>query len=82
MAFIGCDGPSFRISSRIIESSNEHSWALPVPGLGHLHMNQLKTFFKVCDNILFDVLGKEALKFVTPKAYAYFLNAKDAHKSF
>ena len=47
-----------------------------------LHMNQLKTLFKIVDKIMLEPLGKEALNFNSPKACAYFSNAKDTHKSF
>ena len=53
-----------------------------VSGLGHLHMNQLKAFFKVADKILLEPLGKEVLNFQSPKAYDFFIKAKDTHKAF
>ena len=51
-------------------------------GLGHLNMNQVKTFFKILDKICLGALGKEVLKFSSPKAYDYFLNCKDNHKAW
>ena len=45
-------------------------------------MNELKAFFKICDKICFEPLGKEVFNFQSPKAYQYFINAKDTHKSF
>ena len=50
---VGCDGPPYRIAARIIENNPSHDWAVLVPGLGHLHMNQMKTLFKVLDKIIF-----------------------------
>ena len=82
-AFLGCDGPPYVLASRIIEENEtEFGWAAMLPGLGHLHMNQLKTLFKVVDQIFLEPLGKEVLNFTTPKAYQYFRDAKDTHKSF
>lgn len=46
--FLGCDGPSHCLSERIInENVERYEFASMVPGLGHLHMNQMKTLFKV-----------------------------------
>ena len=53
-----------------------------VPGLGHLHMNQLKTIFKILDSIILEPLGKDVLNFQSPKAYSYLVDAKDTHKSW
>ena len=80
---LGCDGPPYCIGSRIIEKNPEKfDWLTLVSGMGHLHMNQMKTFFKVCDQVFMEPLGKEVLKFESKKAYDYFINAKDTHKSF
>lgn len=57
-------------------------WLTLVSGMGHLHMNQMKIFFKGCDQVFMEPLGKEVLKFESKKAYDYFINAKDTHKSF
>ena len=57
-------------------------WLTLVSGIGHLHMNQMKKFFKVCDQVFMEPLGKEVFKFESNKAYDYFINAKDTHKSF
>ena len=80
--FIGCDGPPYRIASHLRDTKERHEWAVLVPGLGHLHMNQMKTLFKVLDKVLLEPLGKEVLHFESPKAYNFFLNAKDTHKTF
>ena len=81
--FLGCDGPPYRMASIIIDSNKEEfDWLSLIPGFGHLHMNQLKTLFKVCDNILLEPLGKEVLYFESPKAYSYFIEAKDTHKAY
>ena len=48
-----------------------------VPGLGHLHMNQLKTIFKILDTVILEALGKDVLNFQSPKAYDFFVSAKD-----
>ena len=81
--FLGCDGPPFCLASRLIENDpEEYAWVSMVSGLGHLHMNQLKAFFKVADKILLEPLGKEVLNFQSPKAYDFFIKAKDTHKSF
>ena len=80
---LGCDGVPYRIASRIVaENPDEYDWLALLPGLGHIHMNQLKTFFKVADEILLEPLGKEVLNFCSPKAYQYLVAAKDTHKSF
>ena len=79
--FIGCNGPPYCLASRIVESSpDEFDFSL-VPGLGHLHMNQMKTMLRIVDDILLEPLGKEVLNFNSNKAYDYFVNAKDTHKS-
>ena len=45
-------------------------------------MNQLKTFFKIVDPIIGEALGKDVLNFTSPKAYQYFVDCKDIHKSW
>ena len=46
--FVGCDGSPYRLSSRTVEAKpNEFDFAAIVPWLGHLHMNQVKTIFKI-----------------------------------
>ena len=79
---IGCDGPPYCLASRIIQSSSdEFDFAALVPGLGQLHMNQMKTILHIADDILPESLGKEVLNFSSIKAYDHFVNAKDTHKS-
>ena len=58
---LGCDGSPYRMASKVIEKHDEYDWVSVVPGLGHLHMNQLKALFKVLDPILLEPLGKEVL---------------------
>ena len=81
--FIGCDGPLYCLVERTIERNPEKfDYVSTVPGLGHLHMNQMKTLFKILDPILLEPLGKDVLKFQSPNAYQFFVDAKDTHKSF
>ena len=54
----------------------------PVPGLGHLHMNQLKTVLNIMNKIMLEPLGKQALKLKSPKAYKFLVNARDTHKAY
>ena len=80
---LGCDGPPFRMANVIVQKETEkYDWVYLVPGLGHLHMNQLKTIFKILDRIMLEPLGKEILHFDSPKAYKFFIDAKDTHKAF
>ena len=80
---LGCDGPPFRMANVIVQKETEKcDWVYLVPGLGHLHMNQLKTIFKILDRIMLEPLGKEILHFDSPKAYKFFIDAKDTHKAF
>ena len=81
--FVGCDGPPYVIVSKLVEMDPEkYGWLLLVPGLGHLHMNQQKTIFKILDEIVLEALGKEVLNFQSPKAYKFFVDAKDTHKTW
>lgn len=81
--FLGCDGPPYCLSERIINREVERfDFAAMVPGLGHLHMNQQKTLFKILDEIMLEPLGKDVLNFISPNAYQFFINAKDTHKSW
>ena len=41
------------------KETEKYDWVYLVPGLGHLHMNQLKTIFKILDRIMLKPLGKE-----------------------
>ena len=46
--YIGCDGPPYCLASRLIERNPElYDWAVVLPGLGHLNMNQVKSYFQV-----------------------------------
>ena len=81
--FLGCDGPPYCLSERLAnEDPKGYDWAHFVPGLGHLHMNMMKTIFKILDTVILEPLGKEVLNFESPKAYSFFINAKDNHKSW
>ena len=78
---LGCDGPPFCIASHLIERNpDKYDWVSVVSGLEHLNVNQVKTFFKILDEICLGALGNKVLKFSSPKAYDYFLNCKDNHK--
>ena len=82
-ALLGCDSPPYCLSSRIIErNSFKHDWVSIISGLGHLNMNQLKTFFKIVNEICLEPLGKKVLHFQSPKAYKYFVDCKDNHKAW
>ena len=49
--FLGCGGPPYCFEERIAnDNPTIFSFASFVPGLGHLHMNQMKTLFKVILN--------------------------------
>ena len=81
--FIGADGPPYAMMRRIIaEDPQKYDWVVLVSGKGHLGMNQLKTFFKIVDPIIGEALGKDVLNFTSPKAYQYFVDCKDIHKSW
>ena len=80
--FIGCDGPPYTLASRIIDSDHELDWISLFPGLGHLHMNELKTYFRVVDDIFLHPLGNQVLNFTSSVVYKYFVDAKDTHKAF
>ena len=80
---LGCDGPPYCLANRIIETNKaKYDWVTVVSRFGHLHMNQMKSLFKVLDHILLEPLGKEVLGFTSPNAYQYFVSAKDTHKSY
>ena len=58
--FIDCDGPPYCLASRIVESSpNEFDLAALVTGLGHLHMNQMKTILRIADDIYWNRWAKK-----------------------
>ena len=51
--FVGCNVLSYCLSLRIVESKpNEFDFAAIIPGLDHLHMNQMKTIFKILDVLM------------------------------
>ena len=50
--------------------------------LGHLNVTQIKSYFRIMDKICFEALGRDVLKFKSPKAYKYFIEAKGNHKSW
>ena len=80
---LGCDGPPFRMASIITQKQPQKcDWVYLVPGLGHLHMNQLKTILKIMDEIMLELLGKKVLNFKSPKAYQFLANAKHTHKAY
>ena len=71
--FIGADGPPYCIMSRLISRDPEkYDWVSIVEGLGHLNMNQIKTFFSICNVIFLESLAKDLLNFSNIKAYDYF----------
>ena len=81
--FVGADGPPYCLMRRLIaEDPDKYNWLSIVSGLGHLNLNQVKTFFKICDKVVLDVLGQDVLKFYTAKSYQYFLDCKDNHKAW
>lgn len=81
--FLGCDGPPYCLSERLAEEEPEMlDFAHFIPGLGHLHMNMMKTLFKILDAVILDPLGREVLNFESPKAKKFFVDAKDTHKSW
>ena len=50
---VGADGPPYCIMRRIIEDYPEEFDGLAiVSGKGHLYINQLKTYFKILENIM------------------------------
>ena len=51
-------------------------------GLGHLYMNQIKTFFSVCKSIFLKELARDVLHFQTPNALNHFFRCSDTHKSY
>ena len=50
--------------------------------MGHRHINQMTSLFKILDKILLEELGKEVFNFKSPKSYCYFISASYMHKSF
>ena len=81
--FLGCDGPPCCLAERIIHKEKEKfNFVSMVPGLGHYHMNQQKTVFKILDEIVLESLGKDVLNLQSPKAYQFLVAAKDTHKTW
>ena len=71
------------LSERIIESEEtDLDFASMLPGHGHMHMNEMKTLFKVLEDVIIEPLGKDVLNFNSIKAYDFFINTKDTHKSW
>ena len=80
---LGCDGPPFRMASIMTQKEpQKYDWVYFVPGLGHLHMNQLITILKIMDTIMLQPLGKEVLNFKSPKAYQFVVHVKDTQKAY
>ena len=47
--FLGCDGVPYRLANQIkLANSEKFDWLVLLPGLGHLHMNQLN-FWKLLE---------------------------------
>ena len=63
MGSIGSDGPPYTLMRRLIKE-HDFDWVALTSGLGHLNMNQLKTFFAVARHVCFNVLGQEVLNFI------------------
>ena len=83
MVFVGSDGPPYCLMSRIIKDNRKLcSWILTVSGKGRLNVNQIKTLFKILDEIILEPVGKEVLDFNTVKSYRYFIDCKDNHKAW
>ena len=78
---VGADGPPYAILRRLIQMFG-YDWLDIRSGMGHLNMNQMKTYFAVAHHICFEMLGKDVLNFKTKKAYDYFLSCNDTHKSW
>ena len=69
--------------SRLVDADPEkYDWVCNVSGLGHLNMNPVKTFSRICDEIFLNVLGDDVLNFSSNTAYQYFRDAKDNHKAW
>ena len=81
--FVGADGPPYCLMRRLKHKyATRYEWLAILFGKGHLKMNMLKCLFKLCDKIIFDVLGQDVLKFDSFKSYDYFIKCKDNHKSY
>ena len=51
-------------------------------GLGHLYMNQIKSFFSVCKSIFLKELAQDVLHFQMPNTLNNFFRCSDTHKSY
>ena len=51
-------------------------------GLGHLYMNQMKTFFHIARDIIMEPLAKDVLHFESPTAIQHFFKCSDTHKTY
>ena len=82
-SFIGSDGPPYVISNRLIDSDPvKYLWVAMSNGLGHLYMNQIKTFFSVYKSIFLEELARDVLHFQTPNALNHFFRCSNTHKSY
>ena len=82
-SFIGWDGLPYVIANRLIDSDPvKYQWVAMSYGLGHLYMNQIKTFFSVCKSIFLEELARDVLHFQMPNALNHFFRCSDTHKSY
>ena len=64
-AVLGFKGRPFCLNSRVIEKNPfKYDWVSIVSGLGHLNMNQLKTFFRIVNEICLKIVGKNSCTFI------------------
>ena len=64
---VGCDGPPYVITSRLVGEGN-YEWVAMSNGLGHLYMNQQKMLFNIARDIILEPLAKDILNFDNPNA--------------
>ena len=58
--FVVCNDLPYCLSLRIVESKpNEFNFPAIIPGLGHLHKNQMKTIFRILEDVLTEPLGED-----------------------
>ena len=82
-SFIGCDGPPYVIASRLIdEDKSKYDWVAMSNGLGHLYMNQMKTFFNIARDIIMESLAKDVLHFESLTAIRHFFQCSNTHKTY
>ena len=79
-SFRGRDGPPYVIASRLIDEDND--WVARSNGLGHLYMNQMKTFLNIARDITMEPLAKDVLHFESPTAIQHFFKCSDTHKTY